>query len=513
MLVAELGAKLRGEAAPVARGVRLLSRDAGEDDVLQFVVVLEDITGEANGAVMLDVDALEVHTVLEGVGSERGDAGRQREAGHGVAVVESILADSGNTVADGDGGETLTTDEGEVADAGHTVTDGDAGEAVAPGCGGAPEAADGGVVVVVHRARAADGQHGVVAAVVLREAPCEAVAGGAADGLQGGADSNVGGADGDGGTLLVGSHLAAGSSRSGEGGDGLVGIVNGQRSCRTASKIGCVAVGQRGIGCSHGHAAGYAANGIERDRVGDIIAFADGCDTRTVGVVIAGFRIKDAISISFNSSRASTNEFSLIGCCRYGDVGKAFYHLGDMTARGGPQNAHDAAGVGFSLDGARHTAVSDLGVIACIAHNATSIAFGCATDIDVAILHDDVLQRADIIITGAFSIAEESGILVAAADGEAADGLVVTVIFTLKGFTASANGRPVAAERDGVSLLEVHVLVVRAAVHIGSQLVQVAGTGNQVRVGTGAATVPCPRRGRREQHHEQRQGCPHREMS
>ena len=66
---------------------------------------------------------------------------------------------------------------------------------------------------------------------------------------------------------------------------------------------------------------------------------------------------------------------------------------------------------------------------------------------------------------------------------------------------------------DVLSLLEVHTVVIRAVVHVGSQLVQVVGTGNQVRVGTGAATTPCPRRGRREQHHEQQHGCPHREMS
>ena len=112
--VAELGAALRGEAAPVARGVRLLSRDAGEDDVLQFVVVLEDITGEANGAVMLDVDALEAHAVLEGALVQAGHAGGQGDGDEGVAVVESILADSGNTVADSSGSQTLTTDEGEM---------------------------------------------------------------------------------------------------------------------------------------------------------------------------------------------------------------------------------------------------------------------------------------------------------------------------------------------------------------------------------------------------------------
>ena len=504
MLVAELGAALRGEAAPVARGVRLLSRDAGEDDVQQGVVVLEDITGEANGAVMLDVDALEAHAVLEGALVQAGHAGGQGDAGHGIAVVESILADSGNTVADSSGSQTLTTDEGEVADAGHAVTDGDAGQLPAPRGVGAPggSRAVGGVAIGLHRARAADSQHGVVAAVVLREAPCEAVAAGAADGLQGGADSNVAAGEGNGGTLLVGSHLAAGSSRSGEGDDGLVGIVNGQRSCRTASKIGCVAVGQRGVGRSQSHAAGGTGNHVE-GRGSD----ADRDAALVVVVVVIGRHI---IEISPNEAIRRGRIFG-IGVCLMGadgDISETAVHRAERTSL-----AYETGCVAVALNGAADLTVAHVEATD-ISRNAAShtVALPSAAHVDIAIHDVDVLQfggylEAFIIITG--NKAEESGILVAAADGESADGEAPAVVMALEGMAAvGADGRPGTGERDVRRLLEIHIIVSLATVHVGCQLRQFAGAVNQVRVAAGAVTRPCPRRCSREQHHKQQHCCP-----
>ena len=58
-LGAQCNAQLRGEAAPVTRGVVQGGSGVGEDDVLQFAAVLEDVTAEADGTVVLDVDALE----------------------------------------------------------------------------------------------------------------------------------------------------------------------------------------------------------------------------------------------------------------------------------------------------------------------------------------------------------------------------------------------------------------------------------------------------------------------
>ena len=455
VLVAELGAALRGEAAPVARGVRLLSRDAWEDDVQQGVVVLEDITGEANGAVMLDVDALEAHTVLEGVGSDAGDAGGQGDAGHGVAVVEGILADSGNTVADGDGGEALTTDEGEVADAGHAVTDGDAGQVIAPRGIGVPNV---GVVVAVvfHSSAAADGQHGVVAAVVLREAPCEAVAAGAADGLQGGADGNVAAGEGNGGTLLVGSHLAAGSSRSGEGDDGLVGIVDGQRSRRARSKVVLGVVRQRGVGRSHSNAAGGASDHVEGcGRVFDYRIIV-GRDVAAIVVVIVA-RGRHIIRILPNEAiRRGILGIRVCLMGADGDIGETAVHRAERTSL-----AYETGCVAVALNGAADLTVAH--VEACdIARNAGSltVALPSAAHVDVAVHDIDVLQFGGylgtmIIITRYKT--EESGILVVAADGEATDGVVATIVVALEGVSAGgADGRPGAGERDGVGLLEIN---------------------------------------------------------
>ena len=144
------------------------------------------------------------------------------------------------------------------ADAGHAVADGDAGQLPAPRGVGAPKAINGIVAICRHRSRAADGQPGVVAAAVLCEAPGEAVVGGgAADGLERGANGDVAGADGDGGALLVVSYAAARGSRGVEALDDLVGIVNGQRVGLTFLIVFRCVVGAVGAG-GHGEAAGTA---------------------------------------------------------------------------------------------------------------------------------------------------------------------------------------------------------------------------------------------------------------
>ena len=178
-IAAELGAALGGKAAPVARGVRLLGGGAGEDDVLQGFVVLEDLSSEADGTVVLDVDALQVHTVVESALVQAGHAGGQRDGGQGVAVVEGFLADGGDTRANGERRQLLTAGEGVGADGGDAVLDGDAGEVVTPGGVGVPGAGFV-VAVVLHRPAAADGQLGVVVVAVLGKAPGQTVVGGAA---------------------------------------------------------------------------------------------------------------------------------------------------------------------------------------------------------------------------------------------------------------------------------------------------------------------------------------------
>ena len=56
---------------------------------------------------------------------------------------------------------------------------------------------------------------------------------------------------------------------------------------------------------------------------------------------------------------------------------------------------------------------------------------------------------------------------------------------------------------DVVDQHEVMALVIGAAVHVGGQLVEVGGGLDLLRTGLGALAVPCPRRGRGEQHEEQ----------
>ena len=209
-IAAEGGAQLRGVAAPVARGggVGHCSGRAGEDNVLQLRGVEGVVGGEGYGVVVAEVDALEFGAVLEGSLADGGHGG-QGDLGHLVAVVDGALGYLGHAAADGDAGEALTADEGKLADARDAVADGDAGQVVAPVGGGAPEVADGLVFAVIHGSRSADGQSGVVAAVVLVEVPCGVGAARAANGLQRGGNGDIVSAEGHGGALLVGSHAAA----------------------------------------------------------------------------------------------------------------------------------------------------------------------------------------------------------------------------------------------------------------------------------------------------------------
>ena len=182
-LGAQCNAQLRGEAAPVTRSVCQGGGGVGEDDVLQFSAVLKDVTAEADGTVVLDIDTLEFPAVLEGSVIDCGDAGGQGDLGELVAVVEGIGADGSDTAADGERGQTLTAYEGLGADAGHVIVDGNAGEVVTPGGVGVPNA--GAVVAVgIHRPATADGQLGVLT-VLFAERPVGIVAALAADGAVG----------------------------------------------------------------------------------------------------------------------------------------------------------------------------------------------------------------------------------------------------------------------------------------------------------------------------------------
>ena len=171
-VAAEFHAQLRGEATPVTRGVGQGGGGVGEDDVLEGIVVLENVTAKGDSTVVLDVDALEARAVFEALVTDAGYAGGQGDLGKFVAVVEGIDADGGDARADGERGQFLTADEGVLADGGDAVLDGDALQVPpVPGGVGAPEFVNGFVAVFVrHSPAAADGQRGVLA-VLLAEGP------------------------------------------------------------------------------------------------------------------------------------------------------------------------------------------------------------------------------------------------------------------------------------------------------------------------------------------------------
>ena len=109
--------------------------------------------------------------------------------------------------------------------------------------------------------------------------------------------------------------------------------------------------------------------------------------------------------------------------------------------------------------------------------------------------------------------AEETGVLEVAGDGEAADVVVIAVVVSREGMAVvNADWRPFTVERNGGRLLEVHVVVLLAAVYVGSQLRQVTGIRDLVRgfLRAVAAGELCPRRlcGGAQHHHEQHNSCP-----
>ena len=245
-IAAEGGAQLRGVAAPVARGggVGHCSGRAGEDNVLQLRGVEGVVGGEGYGVVVAEVDALEFGAVLEGSLADGGHGG-QGDLGHLVAVIDGALGNLGHAAADGNAGNVLRPDEGKLADARDAVAYGDAGQRLpAPRGLGTPEAVDSLVLVVIHFSRSADGQAGVVAAVVLVEVPCGVGAARAANGLQRGGNGDIVSAEGHGGALLVGSHAAARRPAHAEGHESRVsGGGDGRRGVLCAVGVTAVGVG------------------------------------------------------------------------------------------------------------------------------------------------------------------------------------------------------------------------------------------------------------------------------
>ena len=248
-----------------------------------------------------------------------------------------------------------------------------------------------------------------------------------------------------------------------------------------------------------------------------VVLAADG----TVGVVLGcGHDDSDGDVVAQGSSIVHACDAAVVHALviiRLGERGCAGT-VGDGAA---VVDAHNAAVIiggglnGMDKDVGFDVAVGD-GAPTIIAHDAanvveagdTGVGEGDATNVGVLI---NLAEEALVAVGYAVAVL---------VDADATDGVALAVVVPIEVVALVADGGEVTfgvantlgAVGDVGSLLEVHVLVGRAAVHVGSQLVQVAGTGNQVRVGTGAATVPCPRR-RREQHHEQRQRCPHREIS
>ena len=116
-----------------------------------------------------------------------------------------------------------------------------------------------------------------------------------------------------------------------------------------------------------------------------------------------------------------------------------------------------------------------------------------------------------MVIIGAADVAEEGGVHGGAGDGEVADGFVVAVVVSAEamgGACVADGAHGLAVHVDGCGLLEVHAVVGRAAVHVGGQLLQVAGVRDFVGGGLGALAAPCPRRLCGAECEEQHGGCP-----
>ena len=188
----------------------------------------------------------------------------------------------------------------------------------------------------------------------------------------------------------------------------------------------------------------------------------------------------------------------------------------------------------FAAIAARYAAVP-LGTIGVRSIDIDAAGDGAASDGTPALKADDA---ADVAVAGEDGIADGkvvdfgfavggsedanvTVVIVAAVpiDADTADGHVVAVEVAAESVVVSiiADGSKIggrgaaAAVLDVVFETEVRVLVGRAAVDVSGKCIQVAGTGDFVRVGLGAAARPLrPRRlyGHGEYTQEQRRGCP-----
>ncbi len=388
----------------------------------------------------------------------------------------SLVAGVGLGVADvAEGGDVLRGSVGDVV-----AADVD-GQRVALSVEGAAE------VVVRAAGHAADGDvvaeadglaaEAVVGVVVIEGGAHDAPSGGGADGVGVAADGEV---------------VAGGEADVGDGGAGL--------------------------------GVAYGAG----DAVVDVVAVADGAFTGGIAY--------DGADIAIACDGAAEVDAVLDGAAAMACDAAVIF----ATDGGG-----DAGGAGAAGDGAEIVAY-DAAVVVGIGCN------GVDGDVaeDVAVLYAtvvvDAYDGAAVVVAGEAGVGEEYvlhlgtiaelseesrisflGFTAALVDADTADGvaLAVEVAFEVSVIVVvvAADGREVVLGAAGVVPVggvavsevggqhEVIALVLCAAVHVGSQLVQVAGTGNQVRVGTGAATTPCPRRLRScegENEGEQQHGCP-----
>ena len=512
------------------------------------MAAVECVDTSDDAVALADVDAGQVDAVLEGSLLDVIDAGGQVDGGKPVAVVDGCEADVLDAGADGDAAELLAAAEGVVADAGDVVADGDAGQCLpAPGGGGAPKIIDGGLLVVIHFSRSADGQSGVVAATVLGEGPRGVVTARAADGLQRGRDGDVAGAHGEAGRALVGSE-GGGGSRGGEGDESLVGA-SGDGHRGVLCVVAAATVGVAG-GWADGGSVGDAADDADRHGavgVGSAYAEAGGAgDAVHLAVVIAadggGAGAAAVIVLAADGSVAvavgtagdgghvgslcqTAVDFAVVAAY---DAAEAV--LGGIAALAEGGGA-DAVAHGRGLAGAARYAAEVLSSVLVIGIDIDAVGGGTARKFAVTeVAHnaanlsatsEDGIAHGEVVDVGFAGGSEDAyvGIAVAIAapiDADAADGLAVAVEVALEcvviiaitdGRVVAGRGRA-AAVVEGLFETEVRLRVGRTVVHVRCQLIEVGVAGDEERVAAGAAALPCPCRHSREHHCGQRHRRP-----